>query len=95
MNISNLVILTIGYTLALLALNRTEKKRRWMTAVFVVLPLGFLTYRWAIFFGFVAETLIAAGLSFAVFLLFLVIYGWRNPPLDSSEAIKVIGQDDD
>jgi hypothetical protein len=94
MNTNNLALLTLFFTICLLALQRTERKRRWLTALVLVLPVGFLLYRWAIYRGRVRETLIGAGIALALNFLFWLLYGRRHPPPSSDESIRVIGTDE-
>jgi hypothetical protein len=94
MNTSNLALITLFGTICLLALQRTERKRRWLTALVLVLPVGFLLYRWAIYRGRVRETLLGAGIALALNGLFWLLYGRRHPPLSSDESIRVIGTDE-
>lgn len=93
MNVSNLVLLTLLFTLILLALQRTERRRRWLTALVLLLPSGYVIYRWAVYRGQTRETLTALGVAFGLNLLFWLIYGRRHPP-PSSDAIRVVGMDE-
>jgi branched-subunit amino acid ABC-type transport system permease component len=93
MNTGNLLVLTAIFSLVLLALQRTERKRLWVTALVLLLPTAYLVYRWAIYRGQVEETLAAAGAAMVFNLLFWLIYGRRRPPA-SSDAIDVLGMED-
>ncbi len=93
MNIGNLALLTLLFTLILLALQRTERHRRWLTALVLILPSGYVIYRWAVYRGQVQETLTALGVACGLNLLFWLIYGRRHPP-PSSDTIRVVGMDE-
>jgi formate hydrogenlyase subunit 3/multisubunit Na+/H+ antiporter MnhD subunit len=94
MNTGNLALLTLFFTICLLALQRTERRRRWLTALVLVLPVSYLLYRWALYRGQVKETLIGAGIALALNLLFWLFHGRRHPPLSSDDSIRVIGTDE-
>lgn len=92
MNSGNLALLALLLTLVLLAFQRTERRRRWLTAAVLILPSGYVIYRWAVYRGQVRETLIALGVALGLNLLFWLIYGRRHPPA-SSDDIHVVGMD--
>ncbi|HEC22321.1 MAG TPA: hypothetical protein ENI95_05325 [Chloroflexi bacterium] len=94
LHLNNVILLTVFIGGCLLALQRTEPGRRWLTALVLVLPVGYLLYRWAIFRGQVREALIAAGAALVLNGLFWGLYGRRHPPL-SSDMIRVIGMEDE
>jgi hypothetical protein len=93
MTTGNLVFLAIVITLLLLAIQRAEARRRLLTAAILVIPVGWLVYRWAIYRGQVTETLIAGVIGLVLNGLFWVFYGRKHPP-GSSEEIRVIGMED-
>ncbi len=93
MNTGNLIFLAILFTLMLLALQRTERRRRWITLLGIAIP-AFLIYQWAQVRGRTAEALIGAGIGLALNLIFWLLYGRRHPPCSSDREIKVIGIDD-
>ena len=93
MNGGNLAVLAVIFSLVLLALQRTDRKRLWVTALLLLLPTGYLIYRWAIYRGQTREALIAFGIALGANALFWLVYGRRHPPA-SSEDIRVIGMDD-
>ncbi len=93
MGLPNLLVLTVVLGLVLLALQRTERRRRWITALVLLAPAGYLIYRWAIYRSQMGETLAALGVALALNLLFWLAYGRRHPPA-SSEDIRVVGTDD-
>lgn len=94
MDTGNLVVLAILLSAVLLLFQRTERRRWWVTALLLVVPVGYLIYRWAIYRGQVAETLIALGIAAAVNALFWLLYGRRHPP-GSSDEITVVGMEDE
>lgn len=91
MNTGNLALLAVISTVLLITMERTEKKRRWVTVIFLVAPISILLYRWAIYRGQTTEAMLAAAVGMTLFGLFWWFYGRRNPPLSSDEAITVIG----
>lgn len=90
----NLPVLVILLALVLLAVQRTERRRRWVTALILLLPSAYLIFRWALYRGRVAEMLLGAGIALALNGLFWLLYGRRHPP-GSSDAIHVVGMEDD
>lgn len=94
MNTSNLIVLAVLFSGALLLLQRTERRRWWVTALVLILPVGYLIYRWAIYRGQMAETLVALGVAVGFNVLFWLLYGRTHPPR-SSDEITVIGMEDE
>jgi hypothetical protein len=94
MNVGNLAVLAVLTALVLLLVQRTEPRRRWITALILIIPTGWLIYRWAIYKGQTAEALIAlaAGVGFNV--VFWLLYGRRHPP-HTSDDIHVVGMEDE
>jgi len=76
------IILALAFTLALLALVRTVPKRRFVTVLFLVLPVLFLSMRWAAYrdswgawtFGFGVALLLAGAWWLSI--------GRRLPPAE-------------
>ena len=93
MNIGNLVLLAIIFSLLLLAIQRAEARRRLLIAAVLIIPVGWLVYRWAVYRHQVTETLIAGGIGLTLNVLFWITYGRKHPP-GSSEEIHVIGIED-
>jgi hypothetical protein len=92
MTAANLILLAVLFSLMLLIVQRTERKRRWLAALLLV-PAGYVIYRWAIYRGQTRETLIALGVAFGLNLLYWLLIGRRRPP-GSGGSIRVIGMDD-
>ena len=93
MDTRNLITLAILCSLMLLAVQRTEPRRRWLTALLLLAPSAFLIYRWAIYKGRTHEALIGAAIGLGVNVLFWLIYGRRHPPATADE-IHVVGMDE-
>lgn len=93
MNTGNLVFLAIVITLLLLAIQRAEARRRLLTAAVLIVPVGWLVYRWAIYRRQVTEALIAGVIGLVLNMLFWIAYGRKHPP-GSSDEIHVIGIED-
>jgi hypothetical protein len=90
MNTGNLVVLTILFSLALLAFQRTERRRLWLTALVLLAPTAYLSWRWAVYRGETRTALIAGLIALSLNLAFWLLYGRRHPPA-SSDSITVIG----
>ncbi len=93
MNTGILVVVALLFTLILLALQRTEFKRIWVTLLVLVVPAGYLIYQWADYKGYLTETKIAAGIAVALNVIFWIVWGRRHLPGEGG-TIKVIGQED-
>lgn len=92
MNAANLILLAVLFSLMLLIVQRTERRRRWL-AVLLLVPAGYVIYRWAVYRGQTRETLIALGIAFGLNLLYWLLIGRHRPP-GSEGSIRVIGMDD-
>jgi membrane associated rhomboid family serine protease len=92
MDISNLVILSIAATFVFYFVQRIERKRVWLGLVFLILPAGFLIYRWAIYKDQLGTAIAAALIGLGLNVLYFVVYGRTHPPA-SSDDITVIGSD--
>lgn len=93
MNTGNLVFLIVAFCLALLTLQRTIPRRRWLTLVVIVLPVGFIAYRWALYKEQLQAWRIAAGVALGLNILFWVIYGRTHPPGFKGDIV-VAGMED-
>jgi L-lactate permease len=92
MDISNLVILTLAATFVLFFVQRTERKRVWLSLLVLALPVGVLIYRWAIYKGQETEAITAGLIGLGLNVVYFLVYGLRHPPA-SSDEITVIGSD--
>jgi hypothetical protein len=93
MNIENLFLLTLIYGAGLLMFQRTERKRKWLTALIALLPVGYMTYQWGVLRRQMDVVFWAAGTAFALNLIFWIVWGRRHPP-GTSDSIRVIGMED-
>ena len=92
MNITNAVFIGVMLGAVLLMYLRTEKRRKWLTGVFLVLPSLILLCLWADGTGQWMEALSGAGVAFLFNLFFWLFYGRAHPP-GTSDSINVIGMD--
>ncbi|MCC6904252.1 MAG: hypothetical protein IT326_00315 [Anaerolineae bacterium] len=92
LDIRRIITLTLLLSICLLILQRTEKKFRWASLLFLVLPAGFALYRWAEALAQREEAIVAGGSSLVLILIFWVVYGRAHPP-GTSDAINVVGSD--
>jgi formate hydrogenlyase subunit 3/multisubunit Na+/H+ antiporter MnhD subunit len=90
----NLPVLVALFTLVGLAVQRTERRRRWLTALILLLPSAYLLVRWALYRGRVAEMLLSAGIALVLNGLFWLFIGRHHPP-GSSDDIRVVGMEDE
>jgi hypothetical protein len=93
MDTGNLIFLLVTFGLMLLAYQRTISKRRWLTLVVIVLPVGFFSWRWALYKGQMLEWRIAAGAALGLNALFWILYGRGHPPGHKGEIV-VVGMED-
>jgi hypothetical protein len=93
MNIENLMVVTLIYSAALLMFQRTERRRKWLTALIALLPVGYMTYQWGILRRQSDVVLWAAGIALVFNLIFWIVWGRRHPP-GTSDSIRVIGMED-
>jgi hypothetical protein len=93
MNTGNLVVLAIIYAAAMLIFQRTERKRKWVSALIALVPIGYMTYQWGVLRDQLDVVLWAAGIALGTNLLFWLIWGRTHPP-GTSDSIKVIGMEE-
>jgi hypothetical protein len=93
MKIENLILLTLIYSAALLIFQRTERKRKWLSALIAVLPIGYMTYQWGVLRDQMNVVLWAAGIALLLNVIFWIVWGRRHPP-GTSDSIRVIGMED-
>ena len=92
MDLSDLIILTLLSAFILFFVQRIERKRIWLALLLLVLPGGFLIYRWALYKDQLQTALIAVLIGLGLNVVYFVVYGRTHPPA-SSDEIKVIGSD--
>ncbi len=83
--------LTVIFAALALAVQRTEPKRRWVTAL-AMLVAGELVRRYLVYRGWSVEGAVALGAALALNALFWVLVGRSNPPR-SSDEIEVLGNE--
>lgn len=93
MNSSNLLVLSVIYSVALLLVLRTERKRKWLAVLIMLAPIGYMTYQWGILKDQLDVVLAAAGIASSANLLFWILWGRRHPP-GSTDSIHVVGMED-
>ena len=93
MNLSSIVLFSLLFGAVILAVQRTEKKRRWWTGVFFLLPSLWFFWRWSIYNDHLGEYFIACGLSLTLNIVFWLIYGRKNPPGAKGEITVIDGED--
>ena len=90
----DIVFLLTLATLAILFLFfRVEKKARWISLIFLVIPVCSLMYRLSQWRMQIPELRMALLCGIIMYVIWHLLYG-RKIPLPSSENIKVWGQDD-
>lgn len=90
MNWPNILPLSLGLALCLIAFVRVERK--WLWAVMVLNGfVGYLIWQWAQFTGQWAEVWTSVGLAVGLVLVWWLVRGRKLPPPIST--IKVWGQD--
>ncbi|MBO36262.1 MAG: hypothetical protein CL612_00310 [Anaerolineaceae bacterium] len=90
----NIVFLLTLATLAILFLFfRVEKKARWISLIFLVIPVCSLMYRLSQWRMQIPELRMGLLCGIIMYVIWHLLYG-RKIPLPSSENIKVWGQDD-
>ncbi|HJO91382.1 MAG TPA: hypothetical protein QF606_06915 [Anaerolineales bacterium] len=90
----NIVFLLTLATLAILFLFfRVEKKARWISLIFLVIPVCSLMYRLSQWRMQIPELRMGLLCGIIMYVIWHLLYG-RKIPLPSSENIKVWRQDD-
>lgn len=93
MNTGNLIFLIVVFGAGLLALQRTVPRRRWLTLVVIVLPVGLFSYRWALYKEQMFEWRLAAGAALGMNIIFWALYGRTHPPGFKGDIV-VAGMED-
>ncbi|MGD8633656.1 MAG: hypothetical protein PVF85_08820 [Anaerolineales bacterium] len=93
MDVLSSLVIGLSFLLAFAAVMRTIPHRRFLTFLFLLLPLAIFSYRWSLFRGARMEWVI--GLIGAIILLAIwwLAWGRRLPPPDDSN-IRVWTKDD-
>ncbi len=86
-------LLTLATIAILFLFFRVEKKARWISLVFLVIPVCSLMYRLSQWRMQIPELRMSLLCGTIIYGIWHLLYG-RNIPLPSSENIKVWGQDD-
>ena len=90
----DIVFLLTLATLAILFLFfRVEKKARWISLIFLVIPVCSLMYRLSQWRMQIPELRMGLLCGITMYVIWHLLYG-RKIPLPSSDNIKVWGQDD-
>ena len=90
----DIVFLLTLATLAILFLFfRVEKKARWISLIFLVIPVCSLMYRLSQWRMQIPELRMGLMCGIIMYVIWHLLYG-RKIPLPSSDNIKVWGQDD-
>ena len=86
-------LLTLATIAILFLFFRVEKKARWISLVFLVIPVCSLMYRLSQWRMQIPELRMGLLCGTIVYWIWHLLYG-RKIPLPSSDNIKVWGQDD-
>jgi peptidoglycan/LPS O-acetylase OafA/YrhL len=91
MDISNLIILSLAVTFVLYFVQRTERKRIWLSLLVLALPAGILIYNWAVYKDQRDVAIAAALIGLGLNVVYFVAYGRKHPPV--AGEITVVGSD--
>ena len=94
LEIGNVIVLTVALSLTLLAVQRTLSNHRWMTIAFLLLPIGVISYRWAVYRDQLEEWLFASAGALVLNLVFWVVFGRSHPPGHKGD-ILVVGREEE
>lgn len=92
MDWGSFVLLTGSFTVILLMVQRAERRRRLVVALFM-LVIGILIQRYVLSWNLHTEAQIGFVVALILNLLFWLLVGRYNP-VGSSEDIQVLGMDD-
>ena len=93
MNWGAFLLLAVFISAALLLIQRSEAKRRRLTAILMIF-VGILAYYWANTRDLTTEFIVAVIAALVLNLVFWVLIGRYNPVKDSDDVIHVIGMDE-
>lgn len=94
LELGNFTILMVALSLTLLAVQRTLLNHRWMTIVFLLLPIGVISYRWAVYRDQLQEWTLASVAALVLNLMFWAIFGRSHPPGHKGD-ILVVGREEE
>ncbi len=93
MNLQASAILVLAFFFSLLAVLRTYRRRRWVTASALLLPVLFFSVRWARYREAWLELASGIGIAILGILVWWVAYGRKIPPPQES-SIRVWSEED-
>jgi hypothetical protein len=93
MDILSSLVIALSFLLTFAAVLRTVPNRRFLTIIFLLLPLTVFSYRWSLFRGTRMEWFIGLACAFVLFAAWWIIKGRRLPPPDDSN-IRVWTKED-
>ena len=93
MDVLSTVVIGLSFSLALYAVLRTIPERRFLTIIFLLLPLTVFSFRWSVFRDARKEWIIGLGAAVLVLMLWWLVRGRRLPPPDDS-SIRVWTKED-
>jgi multisubunit Na+/H+ antiporter MnhB subunit len=93
MDIQTIAVLAVALFLSLLAVFRTYPRRRWATALVLLLPAIVFSVRWARYRDAWAELGIGAGVALFGLIVWWFLLGRKIPPPQES-SIRVWSKDD-
>jgi hypothetical protein len=92
MNIGNLIVLTLIITAVLLMWQRTERKRKLIFLLVLLIPF-YMTYQWSLLKHQQDVLKWAFGIAMVANVVFWLFWGRRHPA-GSGDSIKVIGTEE-
>lgn len=93
MDILSTLVIGSSFSLAFYAVMRTIPKRRFLTIIFLLLPLTVFSYRWSVYRDARTEWLFGLGTAVIVLFFWWALRGRRLPPPDDNN-IRVWTKED-
>ncbi len=93
MDVLSSIVIGFSFLLAFAAVLRTVPDRRFLTVIFLLLPLAVFSYRWSLFRGSQLEWVIGLASALLLFAVWWFVWGRKLPPPDDSN-IRVWSEDD-
>ncbi|MGF1505164.1 MAG: hypothetical protein GYB64_16680 [Chloroflexi bacterium] len=93
MNAGNIIFIALVIGASLLMFMRTERKFKWATGLFLVVPAIGLVAIWADGLNRWGEALAGGGIGLGFNVLFWLVYGRTHPP-GTSDSITVVGMEE-